>query len=67
MLILTRKPGESVIIQPDESLDPETPVRELFRDGPIEVIVRNFGKNQVSMYIQADLGFAILRRELMDE
>ena len=65
MLILSRKTGQSVIIQPDESLDPETPIKELFRDGPIEVVVRKAGQNQISMYIQADLGFSILRRELL--
>ncbi|GMQ79490.1 MAG: hypothetical protein BMS9Abin02_2087 [Anaerolineae bacterium] len=30
MLILTRKPGQSIKIQPDEKLDPETPVGKLF-------------------------------------
>jgi sRNA-binding carbon storage regulator CsrA len=67
MLILTQKPGQSVIIQPDKSLDPDTPIKELFRDGPIEVVVRKAGLNQISMYIQADLGFAILRHELISD
>ena len=30
MLVLTRKPGQSIKIELDEKLDPETPVGELF-------------------------------------
>ena len=33
MLILTRKPGQAVKIEPDESLDPLTPVSAFFVDG----------------------------------
>ena len=39
MLILTRKPCQSLSIQPHPILDPGTPVEQLFVGGPIQVQV----------------------------
>ena len=37
MLVLTRRPSESLILYPSDSIDPNMTVRELFADGPIEI------------------------------
>jgi sRNA-binding carbon storage regulator CsrA len=66
VLVLTRKPGQIVEIKPDPSLDPATPVGELFAHGPIEVIALTINGSQVKLGISADMGFLILRRERED-
>jgi len=37
MLALTRKPGESILIYPEDDLPEDMTVAELFKDGPIEI------------------------------
>ena len=64
MLILTRKPGQCITIEPNAGLDPETPVRELFANGPIEVIVGRVDGMHVKLAIQAHPDLQILREEL---
>ena len=66
MLILTRKRGEIITIRYDLALDPNTPVGEIFTDGPIEIGVVQIKGNQVSIGIQADPRLHILRAELVD-
>ena len=61
MLILTRKLGQCIHIAPHESLDPATPVGELFREGPITVMVTHVDGGQVKLGIKAHRGFLILR------
>lgn len=67
MLILTRKPGQAVIIDLAEGLDPRTPVGELFAQGPIEIMVSGIRGSQVSLAVHADRRFHILRDELCEE
>jgi sRNA-binding carbon storage regulator CsrA len=64
MLILTRKPGQRIRIVPDPNLDPQTPIAQLFRDGPIEVTIGGIHQRQVKLGIQADARLLILRDEL---
>lgn len=64
MLVLTRKPGESVMIDLMKDIDPRTPVRMLFARGAIEVTVIGVHGRQVKLGIDADMGFRILREEL---
>lgn len=64
MLALTLKDGQSVRIFPDESLDPATPVGELFRDGPIEITVVHRDGNRVRLAFNAPREFLILRTGL---
>jgi len=66
MLVLTRKPGESIRIAPSASLDPETTAGELFAAGPIEVHVGRIEGENVRLGIQADLRLVILRNEVED-
>lgn len=67
MLILSRKPGQGVIIDVIEGLDPQTPIRELFARGPIKVLVANVEGDRVRLGVAADMGLRILRYELCEE
>ena len=64
MLILTRKQGQSLTINPEPSIDPATPVARLFASGPIRVQVLGLHGPPVRLGVEADPGFCILREEL---
>ncbi len=66
MLILARRLGESIKIQPAEGLPPETPIQALFADGLIEIVVIRLGSKEVKLGIGAHPDFVILRDELCD-
>lgn len=61
MLILTRKPGQLLTISPKGCLSPTTTVAELFRDGPIEILVSRIDDGQVRIGIQAHPDLLIAR------
>ena len=67
MLVLTRKAGQSITIQPDPRLDYATPVGLLFSDGPIEVEVKQVGRGSVTLGISANKQLSILRDELQPQ
>jgi sRNA-binding carbon storage regulator CsrA len=64
MLILTRKPSQSLSIHPQPTLDPHTPVEQLFEAGPIRVQVLGVQGSQVRLGVVAHAGLSILRAEL---
>ncbi len=64
MLILTRKSSQSLSILPHPTLDPGTPVEQLFADGPIQVQVLGVEGSQVRLGVAAPIGLHILREEL---
>jgi len=64
MLILTRKPGQLLKISPKSSLDPRTTIAELFRDGPIEILVSRIDDGQVRIGIQAHSDLLIARDDM---
>ena len=64
MLILTRQPGQSLSIHPHPTLDPGTPVEQVFADGPIQVQVLGVQGAQVHLGVAAPAGLCILREEL---
>ena len=63
MLILTHKPGQMLTIHPQGTLDPGTTVGELFRAGPIEVVVSRICGDKVRIGINAHPGLLITRSE----
>ena len=65
MLILTRKPGQVVLIGPHPRVDPRTRVADLFGGGPIEIVVTRIDAFRVRLGIEAHPGFVILREELL--
>ena len=64
MLLLTRKPGQRITIQPAPGLPLTTPVGVLFAAGPLEIVVQRVHGQQVRIGIQADAGLLVLREEL---
>jgi len=64
MLVLTRGVGEIIRIQLAADVDPEISARELFADGPIEIVVTRVQGAQVKLGIIADKRLLILRDEL---
>lgn len=65
MLVLSRKPGQSITIKPGPELDETTPVGVMFDRGPIEVWINRINKEGVvSLGVEAHRQFAILRNEL---
>lgn len=67
MLVLTRRPGETVLIDLAEGLDPRTPLGELFAQGPIGVVMIGCNGSQTKLGFSADPRFRILRAELCSE
>lgn len=65
MLILTRKQGQSFTINPQPNLDPDTPIKQLFADGPIRVQVVGLHGPPARLGVEANPGFSILRDELL--
>ena len=64
MLILTRKPGQGINIQPAAGLPLTTPVGALFAAGPLEIVLQRVHGQQVRIGIEADAGLRVLRDEL---
>ena len=64
MLILTRQPGQSLSIHPHPTLDPGTPVEQLFAGGPIQMQVLGVQGPQVHLGLVAPSGLCIVREEL---
>ena len=64
MLILTRRIGQRLLIEPLHGLDPATPVGELFREGPIVITVCRVDCQQVRLGIDADANLLVVRQEL---
>jgi sRNA-binding carbon storage regulator CsrA len=66
VLILTRKPGQRVRIEPAAAVDPGTTIGELFADGPIELVVTRVSGHRVRLGIVAPAGLVILREEIRE-
>ena len=64
MLVLSRKAGETIIIQPALGVDLSAPIGSLFTHGPIEVRVNHINQGQVKVGIMAHTNLTILRDEL---
>ena len=65
MLVLTRRTGESIFIFPSNELDPDTPVSELFKDGPIQLTLTRVNGNQARLGIIAPNSLTIAREEVI--
>ena len=65
MLTLTRKPNQGFIIDLDSEANPNMTVAELFRDGPIDVVIQAAVGQKISVGIDAPAELKILRDELL--
>ena len=64
MLIFTRKPTQSLVVQPHPSLAIGTPVEEVFAEGSIQVQVLAVQESEVRLGVVAPSGFCVVREEL---
>lgn len=64
MLILTRKPGQALTIRPERTMDLNTPLEQIFGEGPIRVEVTGVSGYRVRLGVAAHSGLCILREEL---
>lgn len=65
MLILSRKPGQFITIQPEAGVDVSQPVDKFFSNHPIEVYVTNIDRGEVKLGISAHRSLNIVRGELL--
>jgi len=63
MLILTRKPGQILRIEPHAEVGQLT-VAELFADGPMEIVVGKVDGKQVRIGVRAHRGLLVVRAEV---
>lgn len=66
MLVLTRKPGQAIIIRPDATLCLATPIGQLFTEGPIALLVTRVDSGSVRLGIKAHPALAIYRVAALD-
>ena len=64
MLIFTRHPGQSLTIHPHPTLDPATPVEQLFASGPAVIQVLGVKGEQAHLGVEAPSGLCIVREAL---
>ena len=64
MLVLTRRIGESILIFPSNEVHPDTPISELFKDGPIQLTLTRVNGNQARLGIVAPNNLTIAREEV---
>lgn len=65
MLILTRKPGDSLYLTLSADIDPKTPNGEVLGSEPIVIRVAAFKHKSVRVGVSAPTGFLVLREELI--
>lgn len=61
MLMVTRKAGERLLITLDPKADPHLTARDLFAEGPIEIILAETGLAAVRLAVGAPRPLAITR------
>jgi hypothetical protein len=66
MLYVARNLNQSLILSLASSADPETPVRELFKDGPIRIKVVGVSGVQVLVSVQAPPLIDVRREDCHD-
>ena len=64
MLKLTRRIGESLVIEPSPDLHPDMTVRELFKAGPVVVTIRGQRGKQTRIGVDAPDWLSVIRSEL---
>ncbi len=66
MLVLTRKEGESILIELSNDINPEMTVSKLFENGPIEIQYVKQGDKKIKLGLIAPDELTILRSELTE-
>lgn len=63
MLVLSRRPDESIVIQPAEGTDKEMTLKDLFANGPILITLLGGTGRRVKMGIEAPAELTIRRKD----
>lgn len=63
MLIVSRKNSESLLLCPQEGIDPHLKLRDLFANGPIEITIFTSSENRVTIGVQAPRQLTIWRKD----
>ena len=63
MLVLSRRPDESIVIQPAEGTDKEMTLKDLFANGPILITLLGGTGRRVKMGIEATAELTIRRKD----
>ena len=63
MLIVSRRDAESILIRPDDKIDPSMTLADLFATGPIEITIFSSNNNRVKMGVQAPNELSIWRKD----
>lgn len=64
MLVLSRRADESIVIQPGEDVDDSITLRQLFANGPIQIILLGSSGRRVKMGIEAPQQLVIRRKDV---
>lgn len=64
MLTFTRRSGESFLLLPSASLNPDMTVAELFASRPVRIEIAELHGRQVRLRVDAPREIAILRSEI---
>jgi sRNA-binding carbon storage regulator CsrA len=64
MLVLSRRPDESILIQPAEGADASMTLAQLFANGPIQITLLGGSGRRVKMGIEAPEQLAIRRKDI---
>ena len=63
MLIVRRKHSESLLIRPQDGIDPQLTLQDLFENGPIEITIFAAGAKRVTIGVSAPRQLAIWRKD----
>ena len=66
MLIISRKKEQSIFLSLDESVDPQTPIGDVFSGQDIEVFISDINSKTVKLGIVAPECMAVHRNELVE-
>lgn len=67
MLTLTRRVGETLVVEPFSDVDPGMTIGELFSNGPIIIAIHAVhNRNQVRLGIEAPDELSVVRTELIE-
>ncbi|HUW98119.1 MAG TPA: hypothetical protein VMV40_04640 [Acidiferrobacter sp.] len=61
--MVTRKPGERIVITLDPHTDPSLSAQDLFAQGPIEIVVAETGPTTARVGIKASAPFLVNRAQ----
>lgn len=63
MLVVSRRDSESIMIRPDEGIDPQLTLAELFANGPIEIRIFSARDKRVTIGVEAPRQLSVWRKD----